>query len=210
MIDVGMDAGNYTFVMAIPPDFQRDVLAGKSPAIQLNVDATRMSQAFVGSSYIQQMTMDEVREFTQRRKATTPAMIGLALRARFNPNLEQAWFGSLMEIINNVTMLVNNSDRRCVDPRTRTRHDRALVGHAGDSGGDHAGKSLVNGSCRATRRRAIAGLRSAGIAESPDRRFSELVPCWNRRCISSRRLHWGSSWRLRRIPCLSLVFLQCW
>jgi ABC-2 type transport system permease protein len=24
---------------------------------------------------------------------------------RFNPNLEQAWFGSLMEIINNVTML---------------------------------------------------------------------------------------------------------
>ncbi|MFX7052608.1 ABC transporter permease, partial [Acinetobacter baumannii] len=24
---------------------------------------------------------------------------------RFNPNLEQTWFGSLMEIINNVTML---------------------------------------------------------------------------------------------------------
>ena len=29
----------------------------------------------------------------------------LALRARFNPNLEQSWFGALMEIINNVTML---------------------------------------------------------------------------------------------------------
>ncbi len=26
-------------------------------------------------------------------------------RIRFNPNLEQSWFGSLMEIINNVTML---------------------------------------------------------------------------------------------------------
>jgi ABC-2 type transport system permease protein len=105
MIDSGMDAGDFTFVMDIPPDFQRDVLAGKSPAIQLNVDATRMSQAFVGSSYIQQMTMDEVNEFTQRRKGTTTAAVGLALRARFNPNLEQAWFGSLMEIINNVTML---------------------------------------------------------------------------------------------------------
>jgi ABC-2 type transport system permease protein len=104
-IDGGMDAGGFTFVVDIPPDFQRDVLAGKSPAIQLNVDATRMSQAFVGSSYIQQMAMDEVNEFTQRRKGTTPAAIGLALRARFNPNLEQAWFGSLMEIINNVTML---------------------------------------------------------------------------------------------------------
>jgi len=33
---------------------QRDVLAGKSPAIQLNVNATRMSQASAGSSYIQQ------------------------------------------------------------------------------------------------------------------------------------------------------------
>jgi ABC-2 type transport system permease protein len=105
MIDRGMDAGDFTFVMDIPPNFQRDVLAGKSPAIQLNVDATRMSQAFVGSSYIQQMTMDEVNEFVQRRRSTVPAPVSLALRARFNPNLEQAWFGSLMEIINNVTML---------------------------------------------------------------------------------------------------------
>jgi ABC-2 type transport system permease protein len=105
MIDAGMDAGDFTFVIDIPPDFQRDVLAGKSPSIQLSVDATRMSQAFVGSSYIQQMAFNEVTEFTQRRKGTTPATVGLALRARFNPNLEQAWFGSLMEIINNVTML---------------------------------------------------------------------------------------------------------
>jgi ABC-2 type transport system permease protein len=31
---------------------------------------------------------------------------------RFNPNLEQAWFGSLMEIINNVTMLSIRPARR--------------------------------------------------------------------------------------------------
>jgi ABC-2 type transport system permease protein len=31
--------------------------------------------------------------------------VDLAIRARFNPNLEEAWFGSLMEIINNVTLL---------------------------------------------------------------------------------------------------------
>jgi len=49
-VDAGMDAGDYTFALDIPPDFQRDVLAGKSPAIQLNVDATRMSQAFAGVS----------------------------------------------------------------------------------------------------------------------------------------------------------------
>jgi ABC-2 type transport system permease protein len=31
--------------------------------------------------------------------------VELALRVRFNPNLEQSWFGALMEIINNVTLL---------------------------------------------------------------------------------------------------------
>jgi ABC-2 type transport system permease protein len=104
-IDKGMDAGDYTFVIDIPPDFQRDVLAGKSPTLQLNVDATRMSQAFTGNSYVQQMVLGEVSEFVQRNRGTATPPVGLALRARFNPNLEQSWFGALMEIINNVTML---------------------------------------------------------------------------------------------------------
>ena len=47
--DAGMDAGRYTFAVNIPPNFQRDVLASKPAEIQLNVDATRMSQAFTGS-----------------------------------------------------------------------------------------------------------------------------------------------------------------
>jgi ABC-type multidrug transport system permease subunit len=72
VIDRGMDTGEFTFVMDIPPDFQRDVLEGKSPSIQLNVDATRMSQAFVGSSYIQQMTMDEVNELIQNLMLIAP------------------------------------------------------------------------------------------------------------------------------------------
>jgi ABC-2 type transport system permease protein len=104
-IDVGMDAGEYTFVLDIPPNFQRDVLAGRSPAMQLNVDATRMSQAFSGSGYIQQMVLDEVNEFVQRYRRSATPQVDLVLRARFNPNLEQSWFGALSEIINNVTML---------------------------------------------------------------------------------------------------------
>ena len=104
-VDPGMDVGNYTFVLDIPPDFQRDVLAGRSPTIQLNVDATRMSQAFTGSSYIQQMVMGEVTEFVQGFRGSPTPPVDLVLRARFNPNLEEPWFGALMEIINNVTML---------------------------------------------------------------------------------------------------------
>ena len=104
-VDAGMDRGDFTFALDIPPNFQKDVLAGRTPAIQLNIDASRMGQAFTGNAYIQQMVASEVNEFIQRYRSSTVPPVDLALRMRFNPNLEQAWFGSLMEIINNVTML---------------------------------------------------------------------------------------------------------
>ncbi len=103
--DANMDAGRQTFTVNIPPNFQRDVLAGRPAQIQLNVDATRMSQAFTGSSYIQQIITDEINEFVRRYRAPTELPVEVAVRMRFNPNLTQSWFGALMEIINNVTML---------------------------------------------------------------------------------------------------------
>ncbi|MFC3340410.1 ABC transporter permease [Paracandidimonas soli] len=104
-IDQGMDAGRYTFSVVIPPGFQRDVLAGRAPDLQLNVDATRMSQAFAGSGAIQQILMGEVAEFMQRERGAAASPVDLAVRVRFNPSLENAWFGGLMQIINQITML---------------------------------------------------------------------------------------------------------
>ena len=104
-VDASMDRGEYTFVLDIPPDFQADVLAGRAPAMQINIDATLMSQAFTGNVYIQQIVTREVDAFVRRYQTLVVPPVDLALRMRFNPNLEQSWFGSLMEIINNVTML---------------------------------------------------------------------------------------------------------
>ncbi|MBB1518315.1 ABC transporter permease [Aquipseudomonas guryensis] len=104
-MDRGMDAGRYTFTLNIPPDFQRDVLAGRSPAIQLNVDATQVSQAFTGAGYIQNIGINEVAEFVRRYRADLPQQAGLAVRVAFNPNLTRTWFGSVMEVINQITML---------------------------------------------------------------------------------------------------------
>lgn len=104
-LDAGLDAGEFTFGMVIPSGFQRDVLAGRSPAIQLNVDATRMSQAFSGSGYAQQIVLGEIEGFVARSRSTVAAPVDLALRARFNPTLNHGWFGSVMAIINNVTLL---------------------------------------------------------------------------------------------------------
>jgi ABC-2 type transport system permease protein len=104
-MDARMDAGLDTFALDIPPDFQRDLLAGRRPAIQLNVDATRMSQAFTGSGYVQAIVSGEVAAFLRRHGAEESPAIGLALRARFNPALDTTWFGAIMEVIDHVTML---------------------------------------------------------------------------------------------------------
>ena len=104
-VDPGMDAGLYTFALHIPQGFQRDVLAGRAPRLQLNVDATRMSQAFTGSGNVQQIVVGEVNEFVQRERGSATAPVDIALRARFNPALEKGWFGGLNSIVNQITML---------------------------------------------------------------------------------------------------------
>jgi ABC-type multidrug transport system, permease component len=104
-MDARMDAGLDTFALDIPPGFQRDLLAGRQPTIQLNVDATRMSQAFTGSAYVQTILADEVRAYVQRHRGVAVQPVELALRVRFNPQLSKSWFGAIMEVINNITML---------------------------------------------------------------------------------------------------------
>jgi ABC-2 type transport system permease protein len=58
-----MNSGRYTFVLDIPPNFTRDVLAGRQPAIQLNVDATAMVQASLGADYAQRIINTEISNF---------------------------------------------------------------------------------------------------------------------------------------------------
>ena len=104
-MDARMDAGLDTFALVIPPDFERDVLAGKSPRVQLNVDATRMSQAFTGNGYIQQIVSSEVSEYVAGHRTETTLPVGLALRARYNPGLDPSWFGAITSVIRSITML---------------------------------------------------------------------------------------------------------
>lgn len=103
--DHGMDVGLYSFVLDIPSHFQRDMLAGRQPALQLNIDATRISQAFIGNTYIQTILNGEVNAFAQGHRAVVTLPVELEIRTRFNPNLSSVWFGSLMEVVNSITTL---------------------------------------------------------------------------------------------------------
>ena len=104
-VDPGMDAGRYTFVLDIPPGFQADVLAGRSPTIQLNVDATAMTIAGNGTNYIQSIVNAELLKFVSRASGAAALPVDLQVRAKYNPNLESSWFMAVMQIINNLTIL---------------------------------------------------------------------------------------------------------
>ncbi len=103
--DAALDKGYYSFSIIIPPGFQRDLQAGRSPSVQLNIDANVMSQAFIGSGYIESIFNNEVNEYFNRSTATTTDPIRLVTHVRFNPNMTGFWFGGVMEIINNINML---------------------------------------------------------------------------------------------------------
>ncbi len=100
-----MNAGKYTFVIDIPPNFERDVLGGRNPAIQLNVDATVMVQGGLGAGYAQQVITTEIQDFLSRAEGGPLSTVNLDVRVVFNPNVTTSWFTSVMGIINNVSML---------------------------------------------------------------------------------------------------------
>jgi ABC-2 type transport system permease protein len=100
-----MNRGRYTFVVDIPPNFQRDVLGGRQPALQINVDATAMVQAGLGSGYAQQIITTEITDFLSHSEGVPLSPVNLDVRIAFNPNITTAWFTCVMGIINNVTML---------------------------------------------------------------------------------------------------------
>ena len=100
-----MNLGKYTFVVDIPPNFERDVLGGRNPAIQVNVDATMMVQAGLGADYAQQIITTEIRDFLSRAEGVRLSPVNLDVRIAFNPNVTTAWFTSVMGLINSVSML---------------------------------------------------------------------------------------------------------
>ncbi|AWM85390.1 ABC transporter permease [Microvirga sp. 17 mud 1-3] len=100
-----MNAGRYTFVIDIPPRFEADIVSGRQPEIQINVDATAMVQAGLGSGYAQQIITNEINTFLSHIDRKNPSQVDLVVSLAFNPNAETGWFTSIMGIINNVTML---------------------------------------------------------------------------------------------------------
>ncbi|SEQ33062.1 ABC transporter permease [Basfia succiniciproducens] len=102
-IDDLMDNGNFTFIIDIPPNYQQDILAGHNPTVQILIDATAMTQASIGSSYITQIFTGEVNRFL---KATnSPMPIKMAVNVLYNPNYSSKWFMGAVQAVGNLNLL---------------------------------------------------------------------------------------------------------
>jgi ABC-2 type transport system permease protein len=102
-VDALMDKGEYIFILEIPPNFERDVQAGRSPNMQLLVDATVMSQAGVGASYLSQIINREVNSFAG---ISMPVIITPVVNTQFNPNGESAWSMPVSQVGSNAAMIM--------------------------------------------------------------------------------------------------------
>jgi len=104
-VDRFLDKGAYTFILEIPPRLEFDLLANRGPSIQINVDATAVAHAAVGTAYIHEIIMRETASFLKQRDATATVPINPVIRALFNQNLDAIRFTGSMGVINNLTIL---------------------------------------------------------------------------------------------------------
>lgn len=103
-----IDRQTALLVVQIPPDFSRDIAAGRTAALQVIVDARRSNSAQIAAGYVQSI----VGQFQAERlgggvrQAATPTDI--VVRNWYNPTLESRWFivPSLVAIITTIGCLI--------------------------------------------------------------------------------------------------------
>ncbi|MBY0235245.1 MAG: ABC transporter permease, partial [Burkholderiaceae bacterium] len=104
-VDRALDRGDYIFILDIPPHFEADVLAGRAPAMALQVDATAMTQAGLGVVYLNEIVLRELLDFLHARGLEAQLPTRSVTRVLFNPNNQGHWFTGVMQIVTNVTVL---------------------------------------------------------------------------------------------------------
>lgn len=103
--DRAVDAGAYTFVVEFPPNFESDVLAGRSPAVAVRADATAIAQAGNGVAYLQEILLAETANYFNLANGAAALPVEPVIRFAFNQNLNGVYFNGVMQLINSVTVL---------------------------------------------------------------------------------------------------------
>lgn len=105
-IEQQLDNGKFLFIVSFPPNFEKDVLAGRQPQVQVLIDATAIAQAGNGANYIQEIIQREATSaLSPGTQLDNMLPVKTRIRKLFNPNSSSVWFNSLMQVINSITIL---------------------------------------------------------------------------------------------------------
>ena len=181
-----MDAGLDTFALDIPPDFQRDVLAGRRPTIQLNVDATRMSQAFTGSGLYPDASSAARSTLSSGATAAMPRCRSiLPCACASTRRCTSSWFGAVIEVINrSPCSSIILTGAALIREREHGTIEHLLVMPVTPLE-IMAGKIWSMGLVVLVACALVAAVRRAGAAGGADRGLDHTVPGRRRRCTSS-------------------------
>ena len=100
-----MDRGEYLFIVVVPPGFEADLRARRTPDIQVLIDATAMEQAGIGAGYIHNILTSEISRYAAERSLPATEPVGIVVHSAFNPNRDTVQFQGIISLINNITML---------------------------------------------------------------------------------------------------------
>ncbi len=106
-----LDAGDSLLLLEIPPHFQRDLLEGVPPEVQIMVDGSNTVLGTLASSYAAQIIMEYATEvLIQRLGIAMDDIQGVPMvvnhsRAWYNPNQDDAWFLTISELLTVITIL---------------------------------------------------------------------------------------------------------
>jgi len=104
-VDPGMDGARYTFVVAIPPGFEADLLRGRKPRVQILADATAVNTVTKGMGYIQGIIDQTVKSTLGLGGSSGGSPIEAVYHFKFNQNVDSTPFSAIVQLTGNITLL---------------------------------------------------------------------------------------------------------
>ena len=98
-------SGKIIFLIEIPPNFEANVLARRQPAIQIQSDATAMTQAALGSIYIQEIFLKITNNYLNLKSIVFSMPFKINVRNMFNQNNNPSWFIATMQVVTNISVV---------------------------------------------------------------------------------------------------------
>lgn len=105
-----LDRGTASLALIIPPEFERDLASGDGK-FQVISDGSLSMSATIASAHIARIAGEFNLELVEEKLGNLNllsqqiAQVDVRLRTSFNPNVNSAWFTSLLELFNIITMV---------------------------------------------------------------------------------------------------------